>query len=48
MEAFNDFSLTNPEAIFGGTLVPTEFEGEDGGSGTDHYDTKRKRVIYIE
>ncbi|WP_020570859.1 hypothetical protein [Neolewinella persica] len=47
MEAFNDFSLTNPEAIVGGTLVPTQYEGEDGSSGSDRYDTTRKRVIYV-
>ncbi|MFK8164127.1 MAG: hypothetical protein AB8H12_16905 [Lewinella sp.] len=46
MEAFNNFSLTTPETILGGKLVPCRYVSSDGSSGTDYYDTERDRVIY--
>lgn len=45
MEAFNDFSLINPETIVGGTLVATHYYAPDGTVRYEWYDTTRKRLI---
>ncbi|WP_020570861.1 hypothetical protein [Neolewinella persica] len=47
MESFNNFSLINPETIFGGTLVPTHYIAEDGTVYYEWYDTTRKRLITL-
>ena len=46
MEAFNDFSLSSPDTIFGGDLVPTEYSDAGGGGGQELLETEKLRVIY--
>lgn len=46
MANFKEFELNNSQVIFGGVLQDTEWSGHDGSSGTDLYDTERRRVIY--
>lgn len=48
MEAFSNFSISSPEAVFGGTHEDTLYTMPSGGGGKDKYDTETDNVVYFK